>query len=83
MTQAALEPRRRPPEWYAEQQRLFLEAIRPMTSMKLYIYSIYMPTVIVDGAGNIVRGALPDEAQELIKKIDDEIQRAADSWVGT
>ena len=81
MKQACIEPRRRPPEWYAEQQRLFLEAIRPMTNMKVYIYSIYIPTVIVDAAGNIVRGALPDEAQGLIKKIDDEIQRVADSWV--
>lgn len=80
MKQTCIELRLRPPEWYAEQQRLFLEVIRPLTNMKVYVYSIYIPTVIVDATGNIVRGALPDEAQGLIKRIDDEIQRVADSW---
>jgi hypothetical protein len=70
----------RPPEWYAAQQRLFLETIKPITSLKLHIYSMYMPTIFLDAEGNLVKSAYPDEAQELIAKLDEMIQQVADSW---
>ena len=77
----AIESRLRPLGWYVEQQRLFLDAIQPLTQMKVHIYSLYLPTVIVDSDGNLVRAAYPPEAQELIEKIDATIQQLADTWV--
>lgn len=72
---------RHPPEWWAEQQRLFLDAIKPLNKLKVEIYSLYLPTLILDAEGNLVSAAYPEEMQALIKKIDEEIQRVADSWL--
>lgn len=74
-------PKPKSPEWYAEQQRLFLEAIAPITRMKVHLYSIYMPTVIFDSEGRLVSAAYPDEMQEQIKKLDEMIQQVADQWL--
>jgi hypothetical protein len=73
-------PRPKPPEWYAEQQRLFLDAIAPITAMKAHIYSIYLPTIILDSKGNLVSAAYPEEMQALIKQLDEMIQQVADQW---
>lgn len=74
-------PRPKPPEWYAEQQRLFMDAIAPINALKVQIYSLYLPTIILDSNGNLVSAAYPDEMQELIKKLDEMIQQVADQWL--
>ena len=76
----AIMPRPRPQEWYAEQQRLFLDAVAPLTRMKLELYSLYLPTIIMDSEGRIVTAAYPDELQSQIKQIDAAIQQVADGW---
>ena len=77
---AMLYSRPKTPEWYAEQQRLFVDAIAPITRMKMHLYSIYMPTVILDEKGALVSVAYPEEMQEQIKKLDALIQQMADQW---
>ena len=79
-TTAMLLPRPHPPEWYELQQRLFQDAIKPITQMKMNVYSLYMPTIIIDSAGNVVSRAYPEEAQALIAELDKMIQQVADSW---
>ena len=77
---SALLPRPLSPDQAAIQQRLFLEAIRPIQNMKMHVYSIYFPTIILDSAGNLVSAAYPEEAQKLIADLDKMIQQVADSW---
>ena len=68
------------PEQAAMQKRLFLEAIEPITQMKLHIYSIYLPTVILDADGKLVSSTYPEEAQALIAQLDKMIEQAVASW---
>lgn len=70
----------RPLEWYAEQRRLFMEAIEPITQLKLHLYSIYRPTLIMDSDGRLLSAAYPDEMLEQIKRLDEVIQQMADQW---
>jgi len=77
---AALLPRPVPPEVAAAQQRLFLEAIEPIQRMKMDIYSLYMPTLILDQDGNLIKAAYPDEMLKLIAQLDEMIQQVADQW---
>ena len=48
--------------------------------MKVYLYSIYMPTIILDSEGRLVSAAYPDEMQAQIRKLDEMIQQVADQW---
>jgi len=73
-------PKPKPPEWYAVQERLFRDAVKPIQRMKARIYSLYLPTVILDSGGNLIKSAYPDEALVLIEQLDKMIQQAADSW---
>lgn len=77
---SAMLARARSPEWCAEQERLFLDTIKPIQAMKAHLYSLYLPTLIMDSAVNLVIAAYPDELQEKIREIDAEIQRIADQW---
>ena len=79
-TTALMAPRQHPPEWYALQKRLFMEAIEPLTQMKLNIYNLYLPTTILDSEGNLIKSAYPEEAQALIKQVDEMIEQVAASW---
>lgn len=77
---SAMLERARSPEWCAEQERMFRDAIAPIQAMKVQLYSVYMPTVILDSAGNLVSAAYPEELQEKIKQLDEVIQQMAASW---
>lgn len=73
---------RRPlsPEEAALQQRLFQEAIEPIRKMQVYLYSIYMPTLIMDSEGKLLSAAYPEEMQAQVKKLDELIQQMAAQW---
>jgi hypothetical protein len=67
----------RSPEWYAEQERLFRDAIKPIQAMKVRLYSLYLPTIILDSEGNLVSAAYPDEMQKHIAELDKIIEGIA------
>jgi hypothetical protein len=69
------------PEQIEIERRLFADAVAPITALKMHLYSIYLPTLIVDRAGDIVSAAYPDEVQEQIAKLDKLIEEIAASWV--
>jgi hypothetical protein len=69
----------RSPEWYAEQERLFRDAIKPIQAMKVRLYSLYLPTIILDSEGNLVSAAYPDEMQKHIAELDKIIEGIAAS----
>ena len=48
--------------------------------MKLNIYNLYLPTTILDSEGNLIKSAYPEEAQALIKQVDEMIEQVAASW---
>ena len=48
--------------------------------MKLELYSLYLPTIIMDSEGRIVSQAYPDEMQKMIAQLDAAIQQVADGW---
>lgn len=77
---AAMMPRPLSPEQAALQQRLFLEAIDPIQQMKVRLYSLYMPTLILDSEGRLISAAYPDEMQEMIRKLDKMIEEVAAQW---
>lgn len=70
----------RSPEWCAVQERLFRDAIAPIQAMKVHLYSIYMPTLIIDSEGNLLTAAYPDELQEKVKQLDKVIEQIAAQW---
>ena len=78
---ACLLPRPLSPEQAALQRRLFLEAVEPIRKMQMYIYSLYLPTIIIDSEGKLISAAYPEEMQAMIRELDKMIQQVADSWV--
>jgi hypothetical protein len=77
---AMMLPKPLTPEECEIQRRLFNEAIAPITALKVHLYSIYLPTVIMDSTGKIISSAYPDEMQEQIAKLDKIIEEIAASW---
>lgn len=77
---AAMRPRPLSPEQEELQRRLFLDAVAPIQQMKASLYSLYLPTIIVDSEGRLVSKAYPDEMLKMVKKLDEEIERIAASW---
>lgn len=71
----------RSPEWYAEQERMFKDTIAPIQAMKVHLYSLYLPTIIMDSAGNLVSSAYPDELQKQVAELDKVIEEIAASWL--
>jgi hypothetical protein len=67
-------------EWCAEQERMFRDAIAPIQAMKVHLYSLYLPTLIMDSKGELLSAAYPEELQEKIKQLDEVIQQMAASW---
>jgi len=77
---AAMLPRPLSPEESALQKRLFLEAVEPIHQMKMHLYSIYLPTLILDNEGKLISAAYPDEMQDMIRKLDKMIEEVAAQW---
>lgn len=79
----AMKLMRRPlsPEQAEVERRLFLDAIKPIQQLKVQLYSLYLPTIILDSEGRLVSSAYPDEMLEMVKKLDEEIERIAASWI--
>jgi hypothetical protein len=68
------------PEECEVQRRLFMDAVAPINALKMHLYSIYLPTIIMDSAGNLISAAYPDEMQEHIAKLDKHIEEIAATW---
>jgi hypothetical protein len=51
---SAMLARARSPEWCAQQERLFRDAIEPIQAMKVHLYSLYLPTLIMDSKGELL-----------------------------
>jgi len=77
---AAMLPRPLSPEEAALQKRLFTKACEPINQMKLHLYSLYLPTLILDNEGRFISAAYPEEMQEMIRKLDKMIEEMAAQW---